>query len=68
MAELKKSALRGHTTGGLAGGSSRNYDGRLDVKVSVPGMPLTGTNPEQLFAAGWPIRCRGRACPAKLCV
>jgi Ohr subfamily peroxiredoxin len=32
---------------------SRSSDGRLDVKLSPPGAPGTGTNPEQLFAAGW---------------
>ena len=42
-----------HTTGGRRGGVSRSDDGRLDVKFSVPGTPGTGTNPEQLFAAGW---------------
>jgi len=42
-----------HTTGGREGGSSRTSDGRLDVKLSVPGAPGNGTNPEQLFAAGW---------------
>jgi len=42
-----------HTTGGRDGGASRSDDGRLDVKHSVPGTPGTGTNPEQLFAAGW---------------
>jgi len=41
-----------HTTGGRDGGSSRSSDGRLDVKLSLPGTG-TGTNPEQLFAAGW---------------
>src|SRR5262244_4026847 len=44
---------KAHTTGGREGGSSRTSDGRLDVKLSVPGTPGTGTNPEQLFAAGW---------------
>lgn len=44
---------RTHTTGGRDGGSSRSSDGRLDIKLSVPGTPGTGTNPEQLFAAGW---------------
>ena len=44
---------KGHTTGGRDGGSSRSSDGRLDVQFSVPGKPGTGTNPEQLFAAGW---------------
>lgn len=42
-----------NTTGGRDGGSSRSSDGRLDVKLSVPGTPGSGTNPEQLFAAGW---------------
>src|SRR5271168_428838 len=44
---------KAHTTGGRDGGASRTSDGRLDVKFSVPGGPGTGTNPEQLFAAGW---------------
>ena len=42
-----------HTTGGRAGGASHSSDGRLDIKLSIPGAPGTGTNPEQLFAAGW---------------
>src|SRR6202050_1318561 len=42
-----------HTTGGRDGGASRSADGRLDIKHSIPGSPGTGTNPEQLFAAGW---------------
>src|SRR5262245_6642770 len=41
-----------HTTGGREG-QSRSSDGRLDVKLSLPGTPGNGTNPEQLFAAGW---------------
>lgn len=41
-----------HTTGGRDG-ASRSDDGRLDVKQSGPGSPGTGTNPEQLLAAGW---------------
>jgi osmotically inducible protein OsmC len=42
-----------HTSGGRRGGVSRSDDGRLDVQFSAPGVPGTGTNPEQLFAAGW---------------
>src|SRR5436190_15110240 len=42
-----------HTTGGREEGASRTSDGRLDVKLSVPGTPGAGTNPEQLFAVGW---------------
>jgi lipoyl-dependent peroxiredoxin len=41
-----------HTTGGRDG-ASRSSDGRLDVKLSSPGSAGAGTNPEQLFAAGW---------------
>ena len=44
---------KAHTTGGREGGASRTSDGRLDVKLSVPGTHGEGTNPEQLFAAGW---------------
>jgi lipoyl-dependent peroxiredoxin len=44
---------KAHTTGGREGGSSRTSDGRLDVKLTVPGTPGDGTNPEQLFAVGW---------------
>ena len=40
------------TTGGRAGGA-RSDDGRLDITLSPPGSHGTGTNPEQLFAAGW---------------
>jgi lipoyl-dependent peroxiredoxin len=46
-------AAKAHTTGGREGGASRTSDGRLDVKLSVPGTPGNGTNPEQLFAVGW---------------
>src|SRR5258706_8079125 len=41
-----------HTTGARAG-MSRSSDGRLEVRLSRPGSPGTGTNPEQLLAAGW---------------
>ena len=44
---------KAHTTGGRDGGASRTSDGRLEVKLSIPGTPGTGTNPEQLFAVGW---------------
>jgi osmotically inducible protein OsmC len=44
---------RTHTTGGRENGASRSSDGRLDVKLSLPGAVRIGTNPEQLFAAGW---------------
>lgn len=41
-----------HVTGGRDG-AAKSSDGRLDVKLSTPGGPGAGTNPEQLFAAGW---------------
>lgn len=41
-----------HTTGGR-NGESRSDDGRLDIKLSAPGSSGSGTNPEQLLAAGW---------------
>lgn len=43
---------KAHTTGGRDG-ASQTSDGRLDVALSSPGGPGTGTNPEQLFAVGW---------------
>jgi len=43
---------KAHTTGGRDG-ASRSSDGRLDIKLSSPGAAGNGTNPEQLFAAGW---------------
>ncbi|MBR0646916.1 organic hydroperoxide resistance protein [Plastoroseomonas hellenica] len=42
-----------HTTGGREGGTSRSSDGNLDIRISPPGGHGDGTNPEQLFAAGW---------------
>lgn len=41
-----------HTTGGRDG-ASRSSDGALDVRHSPPGSGKPGTNPEQLFAAGY---------------
>ncbi len=43
---------KAHTTGGRDG-ASKTSDGRLAVTLSSPGGPGTGTNPEQLFAAGY---------------
>ncbi|MGH6744422.1 Ohr subfamily peroxiredoxin [Novosphingobium sp. PhB57] len=41
-----------HVTGGREG-KARSSDGRLDIALSTPGTAGQGTNPEQLFAAGW---------------
>jgi osmotically inducible protein OsmC len=65
MSRIEKVLYTGrtHTTGGRDG-MARSSDGRLDIKLSPPGGPGTGTNPEQLFAAGWSacfIGAMGRA-------
>ena len=54
MASLDKVlyTARTHTTGGRDG-ASRSDDGRLVVTHTPPGAPGNGTNPEQLFAAGY---------------
>ncbi len=41
-----------HTTGGRQG-EAYSSDGNLDIQLTPPGATGTGTNPEQLFAAGW---------------
>ena len=40
------------TTGGRDG-AAKSSDGRLDIALTHLGTPGNGTNPEQLFAAGW---------------
>jgi Ohr subfamily peroxiredoxin len=55
------------TTGGREG-AARSDDGRLDIKLTPPGLHGQGTNPEQLFAAGWSacfIGAMGRAAKDK---
>jgi Ohr subfamily peroxiredoxin len=54
MSKIDKVLYTGktRTTGGREGGA-RSEDGRLDITLSPPGSAGTGTNPEQLFAAGW---------------
>ncbi len=66
-----------HVTGGREG-AARSSDGRLDVQLAVPGSPGAGTNPEQLFAAGWSAcfegamaiaaKSKGIALPADLAI
>jgi len=53
--QIKKAlyTAKDHTTGGREGGASSSSDGRLDIKLSLPGSQCGGTNPEQLFGAGW---------------
>jgi lipoyl-dependent peroxiredoxin len=54
MTQIDKVLYTGktHTTGGRDGFSKSN-GGELDIKLSPPGSTKAGTNPEQLFAAGW---------------
>ena len=54
MVELEKVLYMAnvHTLGGRDG-AARSHDGRLDIRLSTPGTSGAGTNPEQLFAAGW---------------
>ena len=52
MSDLETVRYTGKTRT-LGGGASRSSDGRLDVRLSLPGTPGSGTNPEQLFAAAW---------------
>jgi Ohr subfamily peroxiredoxin len=55
MHQLEKVLYTGktHTSAGGRDGTARSSDGRLDIKLSSPGSAGDGTNPEQLFAAGW---------------
>ena len=41
------------TTGGREHGIARSSDGNLEVRITPPGSGRPGTNPEQMFAAGW---------------
>jgi Ohr subfamily peroxiredoxin len=43
---------RVHTVGGREG-AAKSSDNQLDIKLATPGTNRPGTNPEQLFAAGW---------------
>lgn len=65
MSNIEKVLYTGktHTTGGRDG-AAQSDDGRLQIQLSPPGGNGTGTNPEQLFAAGWSacfIGAMGRA-------
>src|SRR5882762_11930628 len=61
MKQVEKVLYTGktHTTGGREKGVARSSDGHLDIKLSTPGTAGTGTNPEQLFAAGWSVCFEG---------
>jgi Ohr subfamily peroxiredoxin len=54
MTKIEKVLYTGktHTTGGREG-FARSDDAQLDIKLSPPVTAQPGTNPEQLFAAGW---------------
>lgn len=54
MSKIDKVLYTGRTrTTGGRDGAARSDDGRLDIALAPPGSHGTGTNPEQLFAAGW---------------
>jgi len=55
MSRIDKVLYTGRTTTrGGRDGSARSDDGRLDIALTPPGSSHgAGTNPEQLFAAGW---------------
>ncbi len=55
MTRIEKVLYTGkvHTTSGGRDGTAKSDDGRLDIELSSPGSKGTGTNPEQLLAAGW---------------
>jgi osmotically inducible protein OsmC len=56
MADSVYTAIATSTGDGRAGGQVVTDDGVLDVKLAIPtamGGPGGGTNPEQMFAAGW---------------
>jgi Ohr subfamily peroxiredoxin len=54
MNQIDKVLYTGRTlTTGGRNGAARSDDGRLDITLTPPGAPGSGTNPEQLFAAGW---------------
>ena len=54
MNKLEKTlyTARVHTTGGRDG-NSKSDDGKLEVRLTPPAANGPGTNPEQLFAAGY---------------
>ena len=50
---------KAHTTGGREGGTSRTSDGRLDVKLTVPGTPALAPIPNSYSPwAGQRAICR----------
>lgn len=55
MTQIEKVLYTGkvHTNAGGRDGEARSDDGRLNIRLSSPGTSGAGTNPEQLFAAGW---------------
>jgi Ohr subfamily peroxiredoxin len=54
MSKIEQVIYTGRTrTVGGRNGTSQSDDQRLDIALSRPGSTGRGTNPEQLFAAGW---------------
>ncbi|AQV94672.1 peroxiredoxin [Cupriavidus necator] len=55
MTHIEKVLYTGkvHTSAGGRDGEAHSDDGRLNLRLSSPGSSGSGTNPEQLLAAGW---------------
>lgn len=54
MTKIEKVLYTGRTrTTGGRDGAARSDDAALDIRLSPPGSGKPGSNPEQLFAAGW---------------
>jgi len=54
ITKVEKVLYTGKTnTKGGREGASKSSDGKLNILLSSPGTSGQGTNPEQLFAAGW---------------
>lgn len=54
MTRIEKVLYTGRTrTTGGRDGAARSDDAQLDIRLSPPGSGKPGSNPEQLFAAGW---------------
>lgn len=52
MSAKKLYTAQVHTVGGREG-AAKSSDNQLNINFSTPGTNRPGTNPEQLFAAGW---------------
>jgi organic hydroperoxide reductase OsmC/OhrA len=54
LAEVLVHRQNPHHSGREANASRPYYHGRMDVGLSSPGAPASGSSSQQLFAGGWP--------------